>query len=149
MKADAVLINVARGPIVDEDALYEALATRRIAGAVLDTWYRYADTDDAGGRGRRAMPFHELDNVVMTPHCSGWTEGLMERRLAVIADNVERLQGGGPLINQVHPAAGDDGGRPPTPRLTDDDRAHASRTGLRAPTGTQRLCRPVVPRCLR
>jgi phosphoglycerate dehydrogenase-like enzyme len=104
MKRDAVLINVARGPIVDEDALYEALATRRIGGAVLDTWYSYPEPDDVGVRPSR-HPFHELDNVVMTPHCSGWTEGLMERRFAVIADNVERLQGGRPLINQVHPAA--------------------------------------------
>jgi phosphoglycerate dehydrogenase-like enzyme len=49
-------------------------------------------------------PFHELDNVIMTPHCSGWTEGLMERRFAVIADNIERLRDGRPLVNQVHPA---------------------------------------------
>jgi phosphoglycerate dehydrogenase-like enzyme len=41
----------------------------------------------------------------MTPHCSGWTEGLMERRFAVIADNIERLRDGRPLVNQVHPPA--------------------------------------------
>jgi phosphoglycerate dehydrogenase-like enzyme len=103
MKPDAVLINVARGPIVAEDALYQALATGRIGGAVLDTWYRYPEPGDAGLRPSR-HPFHELDNVVMTPHCSGWTEGLIERRFAVIADNIERLQGGRPLINQVHPS---------------------------------------------
>jgi len=105
MKPDAVLINVARGPIVDEDALYEALAQRRIGGAVLDTWYRYPGPDDPNARPSR-LPFHELDNVVMTPHCSGWTEGMMERRFAVIADNIERLQAGRPLLNQVHPSAG-------------------------------------------
>jgi phosphoglycerate dehydrogenase-like enzyme len=102
MKPDAVLINIARGPIVAEDALYEALAARRIGGAVLDTWYRYPEPGDSGIRPSR-LPFHELDNVVMTPHCSGWTEGLMERRFAVIADNIERLGAGRPLINQVHP----------------------------------------------
>jgi phosphoglycerate dehydrogenase-like enzyme len=102
MKPDAVLINIARGPIVDEDALYEALAKRRIGGAVLDTWYRYPEPGNSGLRPSR-HPFHELDNVVMTPHCSGWTEGLMERRFAVIADNIERLRAGRPLINQVHP----------------------------------------------
>jgi phosphoglycerate dehydrogenase-like enzyme len=103
MKPDAVLINVARGPIVDEDALYQALATRRIGGAVLDTWYRYPEPGEPSVRPSR-HPFHELDNVVMTPHCSGWTEGLIERRFAVIADNIERLRDGRPLINQVHPA---------------------------------------------
>jgi phosphoglycerate dehydrogenase-like enzyme len=103
MKPDAVLINVARGPIVDEDALYEALAQHRIGGAVLDTWYHYPEPGEAAVRPSR-HPFHELDNVIMTPHCSGWTEGLMERRFAVIADNIERLRDGRPLLNQVHPA---------------------------------------------
>jgi phosphoglycerate dehydrogenase-like enzyme len=105
MRPDAVLINVARGPIVDEDALYLALSTRAIRGAVLDTWYRYPEPGNQDVRPSR-HPFPELDNVVMTPHCSGWTEGLMERRFAVIADNIERLRDGRPLLNQVHPPAG-------------------------------------------
>jgi phosphoglycerate dehydrogenase-like enzyme len=105
MRPEAVLINVARGPIVDEDALYQALLTRTIRGAVLDTWYQYPGPGNAGVQPSR-HPFHELDNVVMTPHCSGWTEGLMERRFAVIADNIERLRDGRSLLNQVHPAAG-------------------------------------------
>jgi phosphoglycerate dehydrogenase-like enzyme len=103
MKPEAVLINVARGRIVDEDALYEALANRTIRGAVLDVWYRYPEPRDAALRPSR-HPFHHLDNVVMTPHCSGWTEGLMERRFAVISDNIQRLRNGRPLLNQVHPA---------------------------------------------
>jgi phosphoglycerate dehydrogenase-like enzyme len=104
MKLDAVLINVARGPIVDEDALYRALSTRTIRGAVLDTWYRYPGPGDPDLHPSR-HPFHELDNVIMTPHCSGWTEGLMERRFAVIADNIERLRDGRAPLNQVHPPA--------------------------------------------
>jgi phosphoglycerate dehydrogenase-like enzyme len=103
MKPDAVLINVARGPIVGEDALYQALLERWIGGAVLDTWYRYPGPGDQGVRPSR-HPFHELANVVMTPHCSGWTEGLIERRFAVIADNIERLRDGRPLLNRVHRA---------------------------------------------
>jgi phosphoglycerate dehydrogenase-like enzyme len=102
MRPEAVLINVARGPIVDEDALYQTLSARTIRGAVLDTWYRYPGPGDPDVQPSR-HPFHELDNVVMTPHCSGWTEGLMERRFAVIADNIERLRAGRPLLNQVHP----------------------------------------------
>ncbi|MCC2663652.1 MAG: hypothetical protein K0S35_1574 [Geminicoccaceae bacterium] len=103
MRPSAVLINVARGAIVDEDALFAALRERTIGGAALDTWYRYPER--AGETLRPARhPFHELDNVVMTPHCSGWTEGVMARRFAVIGDNLERLRTGRPLLNQVHPA---------------------------------------------
>ena len=54
MKPEAVLINVARGPIVDEDALYEALANRTIRGAVLDVWYRYPEPGTPPS-GRRAI----------------------------------------------------------------------------------------------
>jgi phosphoglycerate dehydrogenase-like enzyme len=103
MKPSAVLVNVGRGPVVDEVALYDALARRRIAGAVLDVWYRYATLETPDVRPSH-LPFHELDNVVMTPHCSGWTEGLIPRRFAVIIDNVERLRDGRPLRNPVHPA---------------------------------------------
>jgi phosphoglycerate dehydrogenase-like enzyme len=104
MKPDAVLINVARGAIVDEPALFEALREHRIGGAVLDTWYRYPSAEAPAVRPAN-LPFHELANVLMTPHCSGWTDGLMARRFALIAENIERLQGGRPLRNQVHPRA--------------------------------------------
>ena len=74
-------------------------------GAVLDTWYRYPSAAEPAVRPA-SLPFHALDNVVMTPHCSGWTEGLMARRFALIGDNLERLQTGRPLLNQVHPLPG-------------------------------------------
>src|SRR4030095_452862 len=74
MKRSAVLINVARGEVVDEDALYEALAGGTIAGAALDVWYRYPAGPGPTLPSRR--PFHELPNVLMTPHVSGWTEGM-------------------------------------------------------------------------
>jgi phosphoglycerate dehydrogenase-like enzyme len=105
MKPGAVLINVARGAIVDEAALFEALRARRLGGAVLDTWYRYPSAAEPAARPAH-LPFHELDNVVITPHCSGWTEGLMPRRFALIGDNLARLQSGRPLLNQVHPQPG-------------------------------------------
>jgi phosphoglycerate dehydrogenase-like enzyme len=105
MKRGAVLINVARGAIVDERALFEALRERRLGGAVLDTWYRYPSAEAPAVRPGN-LPFHELANVIMTPHCSGWTDGLMARRFALICDNVERLCDGRPLLNQVHPRPG-------------------------------------------
>lgn len=84
MKRDAVLVNVARGPIAVERDLYEALRERRIAGAALDVWYRYPESP--GERVLPAnLPFWELDNVIMTPHCSGWTRPARDRKLEQIA----------------------------------------------------------------
>jgi len=92
MKPSAYLINVARGEIVDEQALFDALSQRRIAGAALDVWYRYPNA--AGPTMPSALPFHELANVIMTPHASGWTEGMLEARARVIAENIERTARG-------------------------------------------------------
>ena len=83
MKPTAVLVNVSRAEIVDEQALYHALAERRLTGAAPDVWYRYP-TDAAPTLPAR-QPFHELDNVLMTPHVSGWTEGMLEARAKLIA----------------------------------------------------------------
>lgn len=105
MKPSAILINVARGPVVDEDALFEVLKSQKIGGAALDTWYHYPTPDNVDVKPSR-HPFQDLDNVIMTPHCSGWTEGLIGRRFAVIIDNVERLRDGRDLVNQVFPTAG-------------------------------------------
>lgn len=103
MKPAAVLLNPARGPLVDEDALFAALAERRIGGAVLDTWYRYPQV--VGERVPPSRhPFHELDNVIMTPHCSGWSDGTLARRNRVIAQNLDRLARGQPLSNVIRPA---------------------------------------------
>ncbi|MGI9437374.1 MAG: NAD(P)-dependent oxidoreductase [Geminicoccaceae bacterium] len=102
MKPTAYLINVARGPIVDEDVLFETLKSNRIAGAALDTWYRYPTARDQEVKPS-CHPFETLDNVIMTPHCSGWTNGLIGRRFAVIIDNIERLRDGRDLVNQVFP----------------------------------------------
>ena len=99
MKRSAVLINVARGEVVDEDALYEALAGGTIAGAALDVWYRYSAAPGPALPSRR--PFHELTNVLMTPHVSGWTEGMLEARAAVIAGNIERIARGEAPVNVI------------------------------------------------
>ncbi len=99
MKPGAYLINVARAEIVDEAALYGALASGALAGAALDVWYRYPMV--AGTTRPSTQPFHELGNVLMTPHVSGWTEGMIEARAALIADNIERAVRGEPPLNAV------------------------------------------------
>jgi phosphoglycerate dehydrogenase-like enzyme len=100
MKPTAYLFNPARGHIVEEQALYEALRDNRIAGAAIDTWYTYpAGRDDAPRPSK--YPFWELDNVIMTPHHSGATHGTRARRAHVVAENIDRLTRGEPLVNVV------------------------------------------------
>lgn len=110
MKAGAVLVNVARGPIVDEDALYEACRAGRIGGAAIDVWWRYPK-----GKGETMYPsthpLHELPNVILTPHTSGWSAGLHERRWRVISQNLDRLCRGEPLVNLVRGPASVGAGR--------------------------------------
>jgi phosphoglycerate dehydrogenase-like enzyme len=101
MRRSAVLINVARGDIVAEDALYAALKGKTIAGAVLDTWYVYPSASEPNPHPSR-RPFHELANVIMTPHASGWTDKLLDRRWRVMAENLDRLANGQELRNVVH-----------------------------------------------
>jgi phosphoglycerate dehydrogenase-like enzyme len=101
MKSTAFLINVARAEIVDEDALHEALAERSIAGAVLDVWYRYPR--EAGLVPPATRPFHELPNVLMTPHVSGWTDGMLDARAKLIAENIRRIAHGETPLNLVDP----------------------------------------------
>ena len=101
MKPTAMLVNVARAEIVDEDALYEALAEGRLAGAALDVWYRYPTA--AGPTLPARRPFHELPNVLMTPHVSGWTDGMLHARAKLIADNIHRIARGESPANRILP----------------------------------------------
>jgi len=103
MRDSAVILNVGRGLTIDERALYEALRDRRIGGAVIDTWYRYPSPAEPGVLPS-TLPFHELRNVVMTPHMSGWTSGTIHRRKQVIAENIRRRASGTPCVNVVRPA---------------------------------------------
>ncbi len=100
MKPGAVIINVARGALIDERALFEACRDRRIGGAVIDTWFKYPARGDAVAEPSN-LPFRELENVIMTPHASGWTEGLRPRRSRMIAENLDRLARGESLVNVV------------------------------------------------
>jgi len=101
MKPGAVLLNVARAEIVDEAALYQALADKTIGGAVLDAWYQYPK--DGAPSFPARQPFHELPNVIMTPHISGWTEETFDARARLIAENIRRAERGEPPENLVLP----------------------------------------------
>jgi D-2-hydroxyacid dehydrogenase (NADP+) len=97
MKPDAVLVNIARGGIIDEPALIEALQSGRIRGAALDVF----ETEPLPP----TSPLWTLPNVVVTPHCSGETEGNRGRACEIFLENLTRYSQGLPLRNEVLPAA--------------------------------------------
>lgn len=98
MRKHAVIVNVGRGAVIDESALFQALKNQHIAGAIIDTWYQYPPSEIATCAPSR-FDFASLTNVVMTPHMSGWTEGTVQRRKQTIADNINRLSKGEALLN--------------------------------------------------
>jgi phosphoglycerate dehydrogenase-like enzyme len=98
MKPDAYLINVARGPLIDEAALLQALEEKRIAGAALDVF-----NEEPLPPG---SPFWSLDNLLITPHTAAVTERLWERHYRLIAENLNRFLTGQPLLNQVDKTRG-------------------------------------------
>ena len=100
MKNTAVIINVARGSIINEEALYRACKEKQIGGAVIDTWYQYPQYISEQIPPSR-YNFNGLDNVIMSPHASTWTDSLIYRRTKLIAENLNRLARGEPLLNVV------------------------------------------------
>jgi phosphoglycerate dehydrogenase-like enzyme len=100
MKPTALLINIGRAAIVDEEALYAALRDNRLGGAALDVWWQHWSPDHPERRGSR-LPFHELRNALITPHCSGFTEGTADRRWGDLAANLDRYLRGEELHNVV------------------------------------------------
>lgn len=98
MKPTAWLLNIARGAIVDEPALIEALQAKRIGGAALDVFTTEPLPPES--------PLWKLENVIITPHHSGSSPRAGERTLALFAENLRRYKAGEPLINRVDYEAG-------------------------------------------
>ena len=99
MKPTGLLVNVARGPVVDEKALHTALSEGTIAGAALDVWWR--NPRDPDQPPPSYLDFTDFDNVVLTPHQSGHTAEVFAGRARDITDNVDALAEGRPLRNVV------------------------------------------------
>ncbi len=94
MKADAVLVNVGRGKLIQEEALYEHLRGHPDFTAALDVWWDYPEGEEGYAFTR---PFHQLPNVVMTPHVGGSIPGFREIMARHAIDNVARyLKGSKP-----------------------------------------------------
>ncbi|MCD6452607.1 MAG: D-2-hydroxyacid dehydrogenase [Acidobacteria bacterium] len=93
MKKTAYLINVARGKIVDHDALVKALSNGRIAGAALDVFPEEPLPKES--------PLFTLKNVLITPHISGISSNYWERVVTLFSENFRRFVKGEPLLNIV------------------------------------------------
>lgn len=100
MKPTAILVNVGRGPLVDPQALANALRDNEIGGAAIDVWWTYPT--DGSHADPTPFPLPEGSNVLMTPHSSGLTEQTFLGRIADLTDNIARLAVGRPLLNVVH-----------------------------------------------
>ena len=101
MKEEAILVNIARGKLIVEDDLFEHLKSHPRFHAALDTWWTYPD----GKEGRPFhRPFHELPNIVMTPHIAPSVPGQRGRAMEAALDNVIRFLRGKTPRNVVDPA---------------------------------------------
>jgi D-3-phosphoglycerate dehydrogenase len=93
MRQGTILINVARGDLVDEAALVDALRDGHLGGAGLDVFAR--EPLDPGS------PLLQFDNVVVTPHVAGVTTGTSRRRAGAVAENVRRTEAGLPALYSI------------------------------------------------
>ncbi|MFW9803440.1 MAG: NAD(P)-dependent oxidoreductase [Candidatus Thorarchaeota archaeon] len=92
--SDSLLVNIARGGVIDETGLYKALKEKAIAGAALDVWYEYRpEPDESGQKYPYSHPFHELDNVVLSPHRAASPFSDLERWTEVV-ENIRRYATG-------------------------------------------------------
>jgi len=98
MKSSAVLINIGRGPVVDEAALVRVLRERRICGAALDVF----DTEPLPA----GHPFYTLDNVLLSPHSADQTSDWKARTMRLFLENFRRYRSGEPLLNVVNKKLG-------------------------------------------
>ena len=93
LKPGALVVNLARGGIVDEDALVEALKEERIAGAAFDVFAEEPLPESS--------PLWDVPNLLVTPHMAGIVGDYIERVVAIFAENLKRFETGEPLLNQV------------------------------------------------
>ena len=98
MKRGAFLINVARGKMIDDAAVVEALNDGRLGGAALDVFTTEPLEPDS--------PYWELPNVIITPHTSGSMQDYWTPLVALFSENLRRFESGRDLLNVVDKIAG-------------------------------------------
>ncbi|MCB9780276.1 MAG: hydroxyacid dehydrogenase [Alphaproteobacteria bacterium] len=99
---NAVLVNVGRAQVIDERALFECLRDGRIHSAGLDVWYRYPGDEAARTNTPVSdLPFHALDNVVLSPHRAGHGPGVEARRWQALGGLLAELERGAEPASRV------------------------------------------------
>jgi phosphoglycerate dehydrogenase-like enzyme len=99
---NAILVNVGRGPVVDQAALYHALRDGQLHSAGIDVWYNYPQDEESRTNTPPAdFPFHELENVVMSPHRGGGAMDVEVLRMRHLARLLNAAANGEPIPNQV------------------------------------------------
>lgn len=98
MKKNAVIINIGRGPTVDERAMIEALLDNRIRGAALDVF----DQEPLP----QGHPFYSMENVLLSPHCADHTPDWLDNAMRFFLTQLERFKQGDALLNVVDKAMG-------------------------------------------
>jgi phosphoglycerate dehydrogenase-like enzyme len=103
MKRTAYIVNVGRGPIIQEEPLYRALKEGWIAGAGLDVWWS-EPWWDTSAKSSQTQPyeFWKLPNVIATPHNIAQTDAGMDAELGLAVENIRRVSEGKPAINEVN-----------------------------------------------
>ncbi len=107
LPAGAILVNIGRGSIIEEEALYDALQARKLHAAGLDVWYNYPeDVESRSNTPPANYPFHELDNIVMSPHRAGASDETDRLRMTHLAGLLNAAVREEPLPNKVDLQAG-------------------------------------------
>ena len=96
------LINIARGVVIDEEALFKSLKEHHLAGAAIDTWYQYPSLEQ-----REVLPskydFDKLENVVLSPHTAGYTDRALEENIKSVFDNIVKIYYGEEPESRIDP----------------------------------------------
>ncbi len=101
MKPTAILVNISRAQIIDEQALYDVLKEKRIHGAGIDVWWRYPTKWRGTAVPPADVPFHELDNIVITPHRAAYSEHIEQQLYLFAAENILRFINGETPMNKI------------------------------------------------
>jgi len=107
MPKGSIIINIGRGPIINQFALYGALKSGHLHSAGSDVWYTYPSSKEARNNTSPAdVPFGELDNFVMSPHRGGMVKEVEVQRARALADLLNAANRGEPIPNPVDIKAG-------------------------------------------
>jgi len=94
------LINISRGTVINEGALFKSLKEGNLTGAAIDTWYQYPSLEQ-----KEMLPskydYQKLNNVVMSPHTAGYTDRALEENIKSVFDNIVKIYYGEEPENQI------------------------------------------------